>query len=324
MKSIKALLLLSFGAASVLTLAAEEVIQIHPRFDSGRLRTNTLLDGQSFNQWTNGTGFNWANNVGVNPQGIWYSFIRFAGPRAEGDTLFGAELADLHGMLDAAGSVTLRGDVLWHERDADFPVDPGVTVSVWLVPGMTIPEGQFPTFANTWPWNYPDSVKVTSFAPEETTPLRANFNAAEADPVTERSQMAYNLRIDLTAAIHAAIDAGTMTATTPWGIVFFPESMEDQRDVANNPAWLTREGTVLSGAYWEVVIQEGDPGDPVDPDPDTWAGFEIEESGWVDTGDFLGWIHPMGDFVYVLSLEGWMYLPAAHVETDGAWAFVIR
>ena len=321
MKSIKTLLLLFLGTASVGILAAEEVVQIHPRFDSGRLRTNTILDGQSFNQWTNGTGSNWANNVGVNPQGIWYSFIRFAGARAEGETVYGAPLADLHAMLDGAGSITLRGDVLWHERDADFPVDPGVTVSVWLVPGLNIPEGQFPTFANTWPWNYDDAVKVTAFSPEETTPLRANFNAAEMDPVTNRIQMEYNLQVDLTAAVHAAIGAGSMAADTPWGIVFFPEAMEDKLDVPNNPEWLTREGTVLSGAYWEVVIAEGD---PADPDPETWAGYEIEASGWVDTGEFLGWIYPVEDFVYILSIEGWMYLPAANVASEGAWAFVIR
>lgn len=315
----------SVGLASVAWLSAEEVIQIHPRFDSGRLRTNTILDGQSFNQWTNGTGSNWANNVGWNTEGIWYSFIRVVGPRSEEGVEYGMDLAEKFEKMNEAGRIILRGDVLWLERNPDFPVAPGVDLAVYLVPGLNIPEGQLPTFTNTWPWNYPDAMKVASIPTEEMVPLRASFNAAEGDPVTTRSQMAYNLQIDLTEGIRAAIDGGALTSTTPWGLVFFPEEMEGQLNMPNNPVWVDLRGTVLSGAFWEFVLSEADDdengGTPV---PSTWAGFEVNADGWVDTGSFLGWIYPLGDFVYSGESGGWFYLPQEFVSESGSWAFILR
>ena len=320
MKFPPSILLATLGLLSVASLAAEEVIQIHPRFDSGRLRTNTFLDGQSFNQWTNGTGSNWANNVGWNTEGIWYSFLRMAGTRFEGQTVYGMNLAELHGKMETAGEIILRGDVLWLERNPDFPVDPGVDLAVYLVPGLEIPEGQFPTFNTTWPWNYAKAAKVASISTTEMVPLRANFNAAEASPVTQRSQMAYNLQIDITAGVQAAINAGTLLPTTPWGIVFFPEEMENQLTTPNNPQWVDRRGTVLSGAYWEFVLREGN-GTVA---PLTWAGYEVSESGWVDTGDFLGFLYIAGDFVFSLDFERWLYLPEDLVTVSGTWVYLFR
>ncbi len=317
MKYPKYLLAVILTAASA--ASAEEVVRIHPLFDSGRVATNDLAT-TDFAQWTNGTGSSRANNVGWNEsRGIWYSFIRFAGQRPEAGQLYGLTLADWHERLDAAGSITLRGDVNWLEINPDFPGSPGVAVSVWLVPGLEIPEGSLPGFGNTWPWNYLHSVKVTSFAPEDMEPLRDSWDDAEFNPIDTRDKMAYALRIDLTAEVKAAIAAGHMSPTTPWGIVLFPEEMEDQLDVPNNPQWIDRRQTVLHGGFWEVVLAEGD-----DPPPAAWAGFPIEESGWVDTGAFLGWVYPLEDYVYVLDLEGWMYLPESHVASDGAWAFSIR
>lgn len=235
--------------------SAEQVVQIHPLFDSGRVATRDLAT-TGFAQWTNGTGSTQANNVGWNDQqGIWYSFIRFAGTRAEGQVVYGLSLADWHAALTAAGSVTLRGDVNWHEVNPDCPVEPGVRVSVWLIPGLEIPEGSLPSFANTWPWNYPHATKVTSFGPEDVTPLHASWWDAEFDPTNTRDKMAYALEIDLTEAIQVALAAGQMSPTTPWGIVFFPEAMEDQLNVPNNPQWLTRQQTVLHGGFWEVSVR---------------------------------------------------------------------
>lgn len=312
-------LLLAFALVPFSAASAEQVVQIHPLFDSGRVATRDLAT-TDFAQWTNGVGATRANNVGWNEQrGIWYSFIRFAGTRAEGQQVFGLSLADWHAALTAAGSVTLRGDVNWHEVNPDFPVEPGVRVSVWLIPGLEIPEGALPSFANTWPWNYAHSTKVMSFGPEDVTPLHASWGDAEFDPTNTRDKMAYELEIDLTEAIKAALAAGQMTPTTPWGIVFFPEAMEDQLNVPNNPQWLTRQQTVLHGGFWEVVIAEG-----TDPVPSTWAGFPLDEDGWVDTGDFMGMLNVVGDFVYSFSLDQWLYLPESAVFESGAWTYVYR
>ncbi|MCD8482630.1 MAG: hypothetical protein LR015_08200 [Verrucomicrobia bacterium] len=318
----KKLLLLSaaLGFLSTSVLAADTVVQIHPLFDSGRIRTNTQLDGQGFNQWTNGTGTNRANNTGWNTNGVWYSFIRFAGTRAQGDVTYGKDLTDFHAAMAAAGSITLRGDVVWLERNPDFPVDPGVDVAVFLVPGLNIPEGSLPTFANTWPWNYPDAQLVTVIPTTEMVPLRASFNAAEANPVDTRDKMAYNLQIDLTAAVQGAISSGVLEAGEPWGIVLIPNDTVNSLNVPNNPTWVDLRGTVFQGSFWEVAISsEGGT-----PPPATWAGYPIFEDGWVYTGNFLGFIYPVGDFIYVDALANWMYLPEEIVEENGSWGYVFR
>jgi hypothetical protein len=57
---------------------------------------------------------------------------------------------------------------------------------------------------------------------------------------------------------------------------------------------------------------------------ETWAGYPVMESGYVDTGDFMGLVYPMGDWIYVSSISNWVYLPESHVEAGGAWGFVVR
>jgi hypothetical protein len=54
----------------------------------------------------------------------------------------------------------------------------------------------------------------------------------------------------------------------------------------------------------------------------TWAGYPILESGWVDTGDFLGLIYPAGDFVYLADLSAYIYLPESFVGDSGGWMFI--
>lgn len=414
-------LLLAFALLPFSAAATEQVVRIHPLFDSGRVSTNDLAT-TDFAQWTNGVGSTRANNVGWNEsRGIWYSFIRFSGTRTEDNQVFGLSLANWHEALTKAGSVTLRGDVNWHEINPDFPGEPGVQVSVWLVPGLDIPEGSLPGFGNTWPWNYANARKVTSFGPNDVTPLHASWDDAEFDPADTRDKMAYALQIDLTSAIQAALAAGHMTPSTPWGIVFFPEEMEDQLNIPNNPLWIDRRQTVLHGAFWEVVVVESDEPDPLppvapgslvataggldrihlswadnsddetgfrlevstdggsnfsllatldagvtaythiglfpsttfhyrvraenaagasawsnsamattddepepDPDPIGWAGFPVDEDGWVDTGDFLGLIYVSGDYVFSLSLNRWTYLPESLVISSGGWGYFFR
>nr|WP_238710549.1 DUF4465 domain-containing protein [Oceanipulchritudo coccoides] len=54
-----------------------------------------------------------------------------------------------------------------------------------------------------------------------------------------------------------------------------------------------------------------------------WGGFDIEPDGWVNTGDFLGWVYPVGDYAYVALLRKWTYLPVGEQESSsGAWAYL--
>lgn len=72
--------------------------------------------------------------------------------------------------------------------------------------------------------------------------------------------------------------------------------------------------------YKGTVVQALDDVGP----PTTWAGFDIMESGYVDTGSFMGMVYPLGDWVYVVDLAGWAYLPEDHVDEAGAWTFIVR
>ena len=57
-----------------------------------------------------------------------------------------------------------------------------------------------------------------------------------------------------------------------------------------------------------------------------WAGYPWEdESGDVNTGNFIGWINvATGDFVWSYDLTNWLYCPEDHVTDDGAWMFVAK
>ena len=64
---------------------------------------------------------------------------------------------------------------------------------------------------------------------------------------------------------------------------------------------------------------------PSDADPGmSWAGYPMQADGLVDTGDWMGMIHVMGDFVYSHELASWIFLPEEHVEEGSAWSYFIR
>ena len=56
----------------------------------------------------------------------------------------------------------------------------------------------------------------------------------------------------------------------------------------------------------------------------TWAGYEIDADGVsVNTGDFLGWIDISADpYVYVYSLDTYVYLPESAVADSGSWMWI--
>jgi hypothetical protein len=56
-----------------------------------------------------------------------------------------------------------------------------------------------------------------------------------------------------------------------------------------------------------------------------WAGFVEAGEGYFDTGDWLGLVYPLGDYVYVLKLERWFYLPeATAADPGGSWVWIPR
>jgi hypothetical protein len=58
------------------------------------------------------------------------------------------------------------------------------------------------------------------------------------------------------------------------------------------------------------------------PDPDGWAGYTPHDSGFIDTGDFMGWVYPVDDYVYLLDLRRYVLMPESLVTGEGAWMYL--
>lgn len=62
-----------------------------------------------------------------------------------------------------------------------------------------------------------------------------------------------------------------------------------------------------------------------DPTPATWMGFPVDENGWANTGNYIGFVWagaaPWG---WSLSLERWIYTPAEELGEVGEWFYILR
>jgi hypothetical protein len=58
---------------------------------------------------------------------------------------------------------------------------------------------------------------------------------------------------------------------------------------------------------------------------DTWAGYDIIDGQFVDTGSFLGFLEiSSAPWVYSYDFGGYLYLPEGNVSLSGAWGFIPR
>jgi hypothetical protein len=57
----------------------------------------------------------------------------------------------------------------------------------------------------------------------------------------------------------------------------------------------------------------------------SWAGYDLQPDGWVDTGDALGWVYPLGDYAFLDSTGQWVYLPEENMAGDSCiWVGVLK
>lgn len=58
------------------------------------------------------------------------------------------------------------------------------------------------------------------------------------------------------------------------------------------------------------------------PPPTHWRGYEIEPSGWVNTGEWLGHVQPLASsWIYIYGLKGWHFTPDEAINDDFSWHF---
>jgi len=233
----QSILLTSALMLSAVSLTAQTVETIEPGpFDGGRLRTNAAIDFHAFNQWI--TPNSNPGNVGWNPNGIWYSFLRF--PNVSGEAP--VSNPDLFNKLAGASSVTLDLGVLWNEVDAALvgTVDPGVRVSMYLVPGLDVPEGELPTWTTTWLGEFTDVIKFGEIIPGEAPTTSESWQDSQDNPPSLEDREAARVSYDMTEALASAIADGLMDESTLWGIVFYTEEAEPphpQRSEVGRPSW---------------------------------------------------------------------------------------
>ena len=54
----------------------------------------------------------------------------------------------------------------------------------------------------------------------------------------------------------------------------------------------------------------------------TWAGYPVDEKGWVDTEDWMGWLNGThAPWIWSESMNGYIYLPEENVSDIGAWLY---
>jgi len=86
-------------------------------------------------------------------------------------------------------------------------------------------------------------------------------------------------------------------------------------------AWLQDDTEALRSLYSEMHI-EGDIEDQrtIQRNSPIWAGL-IKDGPCVETAGWLGWLYPVGDWVWSYSLDAWVYLPESAVEDHGGWLY---
>ncbi len=58
------------------------------------------------------------------------------------------------------------------------------------------------------------------------------------------------------------------------------------------------------------------------PAPTEWAGYEILDDSWIDTGAWLGYLNvALSPWIYSDRMQRWIYLPEDHVFAYGAWLY---
>lgn len=61
------------------------------------------------------------------------------------------------------------------------------------------------------------------------------------------------------------------------------------------------------------------------PDDNMWAGYEIGEDGYVDTGAWMGLVYAANEpWIWRADLGEWRYIPDTAVDAGGAWGYIPR
>lgn len=152
-------------------------------------------------------------------------------------------------------------------------------------------------------------------------PLQVDWQANSVEYTTYRGQ---TLRVDfasglqgLSASLPAVWVAGQPLDFAQWGQLQSPFSNLEDAVLQVAVPGATAPYTVDWSGGTPIIGSEA-------PQPTHWAEWPIVTDGWVNTGDFIGWIFPVGDYVRSFSLNRYIYLPERGVGDGGAWFYAPR
>ncbi|MCD8482862.1 MAG: hypothetical protein LR015_09495 [Verrucomicrobia bacterium] len=290
-------------------------------FNYGRVRINSTLDGTALGQWTQAGGL-----TGVTATGeVWNGFARF---KMRERNLFEA--------ISNAGSVTVTTGLIAKTRGSTRDNNFGIPVEVFLVldpNGQFVAQGAEPNIFNAWDWadelglGYNDRVSLGIIQPgdydmaDQTTLVEYPMHPGAFGLSVNHPAMV--ITFDITQHLEQWRTQGLLTANSSIAIGFYQRfgnivNEQGQPDPFN-PTLLPaqNEFMLFEVANMHLTVSDAAPAP-------TWAGFAKFEDGWVYTGGFLGFVFPVGDFVFVDALQNWIYLPESLVEQGGAWTYVFR
>lgn len=56
-----------------------------------------------------------------------------------------------------------------------------------------------------------------------------------------------------------------------------------------------------------------------------WAGYPVDETGWANTADWLGWVNVTdGPWIWMLAFNNYGWIPEEGVTDSGAWVYLLN
>jgi hypothetical protein len=313
--------LISLNAADIFTAYVPGLEGDAGVFNYGRIRINSTLDGTALGQWS------WAGGLtGVTASGeVWNGFARYK-----------MRERDLYAAVTSAESITLTTGLIAKTRGSTRGNEFGIPVEIFLVldpSGQIVPEGSTPDIFSAWDWadelglGYSNKVSLGVVQP-------GDYDMADQATLVEYpmhpggfglpvDHPAMQINFDITDHLKAWIEQGLLTADSTIAIGFYQRfgnivNAQGQPDPLN-PSLLPaqNEFMLFEVANMHLTVGEATSGN-------MWAGYSVGEDGYVDTGDFMGFLYPAGDYVYSVSLGKWLYLPESLVGESGSWTYIFQ
>lgn len=291
------------------------------RFNYGRVQMTSTLDGTEVGQWS------WAGGlVGVVSNGnTWHGFARYK--------MFER---DLYNSINEGQQITLTTGLIAKTRGSERNNDYGIPVEVFLVldpNGQVVPEGSEPDIFTAWDWadelglGYPNTVSLGIIQPDD-------YEMADQDTLVEYpmdpgkfgltvDHPAMEIEFDITDHLKGWIDEGLLTASSTIAVGFV-QRLGNIVDESGNPDPLNPSLLPAQNEFMLFEVVNMHLSVFAEAASDTWAGYTLREDGYVDTGSFMGFIAPMGDYVWNVNLNAYLYVPEASVSEAGAWVYIGR